>query len=183
MTSDTGFKYRKPPAQSTIATPTQRHRRPRVGWATRQLFEKQEEHLTQAERIFRKFGGARGLMRALKGIGHEWNPSSIYRWNYPREKGGSGGLIPTAAWPALLQAARVEGVHLASEEFDPRETYRFRRKIVATIGADGIERPFIPIAKLREQAAKVERKRQKQIADKEKTPNQKESGDIDDIFG
>ncbi|MDP3939778.1 MAG: hypothetical protein Q8R92_16800 [Deltaproteobacteria bacterium] len=77
---------------------------------------------SQAERIIAKFGGVRNLMRALQRLdpGKHRDPVSIYRWTYSRERGGTGGLIPTAAIPDVMEAARLEGIFLSSDDFDPR---------------------------------------------------------------
>jgi hypothetical protein len=77
---------------------------------------------SQAYRIIDKFGGARKLARSLKAIGRPRNPSVIYKWMYPRNKGGTDGLIPTSAWPDLLLAAKAEGILLEPEDKDPSRT-------------------------------------------------------------
>lgn len=76
--------------------------------------------LTQAERVLKKFGGARRLSAILLVVGKPRDPSCIYRWTYPKEKGGTGGLIPTSVWPDLILAAKYDGVLLESELTDPR---------------------------------------------------------------
>lgn len=76
---------------------------------------------TQAERIIQKFGGARRLSLILNTLGLKRNTASIYKWTYPRAKGGTGGFIPTSAWPDLLRAARFEGIVISSREMDPRD--------------------------------------------------------------
>jgi len=77
---------------------------------------------TQAERILAKFGGARRLFALLKAVGatRYSDPTAIYKWTYPKAKGGTGGRIPTAAWPEILLAARAEGILISSEDMDPR---------------------------------------------------------------
>lgn len=77
--------------------------------------------VTQASRIIGKFGGARRLCAILKHLGpeHELSPSSIYRWDYPKSKGGTGGVIPTAAMKSVILAARLEGIFLTPEDFYP----------------------------------------------------------------
>lgn len=75
---------------------------------------------TQASRIIAKFGGARRLASILASIGKPRDPSSIYKWAYPKEKDGTGGLIPTSAWPDIISAARYDGVVLTLEDLDPR---------------------------------------------------------------
>jgi hypothetical protein len=78
---------------------------------------------SQAERVIAKFGGARRLYAALKEIDpvNCRTPSIIYRWTYPRQKGGTGGVIPTAAWTGILKAARIEGIFLTEDDFFPGE--------------------------------------------------------------
>lgn len=79
------------------------------------------ESRTQADRILRKFGGPRRLAKLLKAIDPNTalNPSSIYRWRYPRDRGGTGGLIPTAAIPLIQKAAVVDGILLSQEDLYP----------------------------------------------------------------
>jgi hypothetical protein len=83
---------------------------------------------TQADRVLAKFGGPRRLSKLLKALA-ERNPtdpqiqtlvpSSIYRWRYPVEKGGTGGIVPTRAIPLLIQAARMDGIFLDEEDLYP----------------------------------------------------------------
>jgi hypothetical protein len=42
-----------------------------------------------------------------------------YRWQAPRTRGGSGGLIPQRHHRALLDYARSKGIALTAEEFLP----------------------------------------------------------------
>lgn len=44
----------------------------------------------------------------------------ISRWELPFDEGGCGGFIPPEAWPAVLSAARLDGLVLSSEDLDPR---------------------------------------------------------------
>lgn len=69
----------------------------------------------QAQRIIDKFGGAARLAAAI-----EQDVSSIYKWNYTKEEGGTDGLVPSSTMPKLLKAAEVLDVKLTSEELDPR---------------------------------------------------------------
>lgn len=41
----------------------------------------------------------------------------IRRWEYPKEKGGTGGLIPAECQQKLLDAARAEGKDLRPAHF------------------------------------------------------------------
>jgi hypothetical protein len=74
---------------------------------------------TQASRIFAKFGGVPALHRALDAAGFTYDISSLYRWALPREKGGSAGVIPTAAQTCVAKAARREGILLTAEDWNP----------------------------------------------------------------
>lgn len=77
-------------------------------------------HKSQAKIVTAKFGGARSLMRALATIGRKIDAASIYRWDYPREKGGCAGIIPTKNMPDIMAAARHQGILFSAEELDPR---------------------------------------------------------------
>lgn len=44
----------------------------------------------------------------------------VYRWGYPRDKGGTNGLIPTRRQGRLLAAARERGIDLRPEHFFPK---------------------------------------------------------------
>lgn len=75
---------------------------------------------SQAERIIRKFGGPRRLARVLSAAGRHRDPATVYRWTYPKDRGGTGGVIPARSLKEIIHAARVEGVFLTPEDLDPR---------------------------------------------------------------
>lgn len=75
---------------------------------------------TQAERILLKFGGARRLAIVLKTMGRPRDPATIYKWTYPRERGGTGGIVPTKVWTDIIDAARFDGIVLTMDDMDPR---------------------------------------------------------------
>lgn len=68
----------------------------------------------QAARIFARFGGAR---RLAKLIGRD--PSALYRWTHPRERGGLDGLVPTKAVAEIQAAADLMGIELTSADWTP----------------------------------------------------------------
>ncbi|SFJ68745.1 helix-turn-helix domain-containing protein [Methylobacterium brachiatum] len=68
---------------------------------------------TPAEKIIAKFDGARSLAHAI-GV----KPSAVYRWTYPRERGGTGGYVPTAHIPKIKDAADLLGVVLTAEDWE-----------------------------------------------------------------
>lgn len=41
----------------------------------------------------------------------------VHRWTYPKEKGGTNGLIPSDAAQVLMAAARARGLPLEPEHF------------------------------------------------------------------
>lgn len=47
----------------------------------------------------------------------ERSVTQVYRWDYPREKGGAGGIIPSVHHQAILDGARAEGIDLAPADF------------------------------------------------------------------
>lgn len=81
--------------------------------------ERETNLRTQSERVIQKFGGVRRLAHALKLIDKPINTSSIYRWTYPRPQ-GTGGIIPSQAWPSILEAARLLGILITREDMDVR---------------------------------------------------------------
>lgn len=88
---------------------------------SKQIVKETEEILvTQADRIIKKFGGVLKLGIALKNVGCGRSISTIHKWTYPREKGGTGGQIPTAILFDILQAAKLAKVKLTDEDLDFR---------------------------------------------------------------
>lgn len=75
---------------------------------------KRELPPTQAERIISKFGGPRRLAELM----HR-NPSTIYRWLYPIENGGTGGLIPAQSLRLVLRVAREQGIFISAQDLYP----------------------------------------------------------------
>jgi hypothetical protein len=67
----------------------------------------------QAQRIIRKFGGARRLA-ALLGR----TPSGIYKWAYKRPA-GRGGVIPAPALKEVIKAAKKHGIIITTEDLYP----------------------------------------------------------------
>lgn len=71
---------------------------------------------TQAQRVADRFGVTfYGLARI---VGRDI--SCVYRWSYPKNKGGTGGSIPPAMMVKLAAEARRQGVLLQASDFDPR---------------------------------------------------------------
>ena len=67
-----------------------------------------------ASTIIKKLGGEAAVAEVTASA-----LSSPYRWQYPRNRGGTGGWIPQRHHRVLLAFARKRGVQLAAEEFLP----------------------------------------------------------------
>ena len=75
-----------------------------------------QEQLDPARSIIASLGGP----YAVRGITGR-HLSRIYRWMYPKEAGGSGGLIPLTEARKLIDAAHARGVQLTADDFLPRD--------------------------------------------------------------
>lgn len=64
-----------------------------------------------AEKVIKKCGGAMAIANWL-GI----NRKNVYAMTYPKEKGGTGGLIPAHYQETLLKCAWESGIDLRPEE-------------------------------------------------------------------
>lgn len=67
--------------------------------------------MSPAERAIEKFGGFEQLAEALGR-----HPISIRKWTYGRDKGGTGGLIPTSIQGQVLAEARKRGLNLKAAD-------------------------------------------------------------------
>lgn len=71
-----------------------------------------DTHLEPAKSIIAKAGG----VETVAGITGK-HISRIYRWMQPREKGGTGGVVPHDDATKLLQHAAATGVDLKPSDF------------------------------------------------------------------
>jgi len=69
---------------------------------------------TQAIKVAKPFGGLTGLAKA---IGK--NPSTVHRWSYPKDRGGTDGRIPTVNVPEIIAAADLLGYIIPAEAWIP----------------------------------------------------------------
>lgn len=72
-----------------------------------------DTHLDPAKSIIAKIGIEKVSEITGKHV------SRVYRWMYPKERGGTGGLIPQTDAPALLAWALDNGVELSPADFFP----------------------------------------------------------------
>ena len=70
--------------------------------------------ITQADKVISAFGGPKVLSSQLR-----VTIATVYRWQYPRTRGGSDGLVPAYMWPDLLDLADEMGVELTADHFYP----------------------------------------------------------------
>jgi len=93
---------------------------------------KHEMIMTPAECVVRRFGGVYRLCNAVNAYQGEdavkLSPSTVYRWMYPKEKGGMGGLIPNAKVELVLRAARYSGVLIVPEDLTPKPFHKMMLK-------------------------------------------------------
>lgn len=76
----------------------------------------------QAARIMARFGGPAGLADALNALPdakYHRERTAVYKWLYPRSRGGSDGLIPHSAYIAVKMAAAMQGIFLTAEDWLP----------------------------------------------------------------
>jgi hypothetical protein len=67
-----------------------------------------------ASTIIRELGGI-GPVSTAAGV----HRTRVYKWMQPREKGGTGGVIPYWHVQKLLEHARAEGIAIKPEHFLP----------------------------------------------------------------
>jgi transposase len=66
------------------------------------------EPKTPAQIVIAAFGTNAEVSRIL-----DVSKSTITRWGYTKEEGGTNGLVPQKHWPALLSAAKRRRVKLS----------------------------------------------------------------------
>ena len=69
--------------------------------------------LTPAELVIKLFGGVRAAARE---IGR--NPGAVSRWNSSKLKGGTGGMVPSAAQRIILKIAKKKRLKITLEELN-----------------------------------------------------------------
>lgn len=77
--------------------------------------------------------------------GINFHRQTLYRWNKPCSKGGSGGILPSGAMHKILVLSRLEGVYLSPKDLDPVPREVMRYKFVPTPAPKGVmEAPNAP---------------------------------------
>lgn len=67
-----------------------------------------------ALKVFEKCGGVKNVAEVC-----ERSENRVTRWSYPKERGGTGGLIPAEMQVKLLTASQSRGWDLRPEDFVP----------------------------------------------------------------
>ena len=67
---------------------------------------------TPAFKIITSFGG-HAAVAGIAGVAM----SAVYKWDYPKARGGTGGLVPQRHHAALLKAARERGIAVLPQDF------------------------------------------------------------------
>lgn len=67
-----------------------------------------------ANTIITKFGGPTAVSRIANVSAH-----TVIRWRTPRERGGTGGVVPHWHVPALVSAAETLGIDVSANDFLP----------------------------------------------------------------
>lgn len=68
--------------------------------------------LNPAHKIICKLGGDTAVAQLL-GL----SQNAVYRWSYPRERGGTHGRIPARHIPRLIAHAKERGTRLRLDDF------------------------------------------------------------------
>lgn len=68
--------------------------------------------MTPAQNVINKCGGA-SKTADLVGRSESW----VYRWTYPKDRGGTGGNIPARAQRKLLEAAAQGIIDVSPSDF------------------------------------------------------------------
>lgn len=71
------------------------------------------KHLDPAKTIIGKIGIEKVSELTGKHV------SRVYRWMYPKERGGTGGFIPNADAPVLLAYAKKNKLKISASDFIP----------------------------------------------------------------
>lgn len=77
-------------------------------------------YLDPAHSVIRKFSDPSGkLSRSIRRVAEITGASHtrVYRWMLPKEKGGTGGLIPSNQQVKLFQYAQREQIPLSPSDF------------------------------------------------------------------
>jgi len=85
------------------------------------------KRLEPAQTIISRFGGPAAVAKLVS-----VHRTRVSNWKRPREKGGTGGLIPQQYHRTLLDHAELNAIQLSAEDFlPPREVELAERETAA----------------------------------------------------
>jgi DNA-binding transcriptional regulator Cro len=87
-----------------------------------------------AKRVINKLGGARNVALMI-GI----SVQAVYKWTYPIDEGGTGGLIPHRRQIELMVASKQHGIVLTPSDFFPKGTPKDEPPEVSSIAEVGTD--------------------------------------------
>ena len=70
------------------------------------------EHLNPAKTIIERLGGVDAVAEICGK-----HRTRVFRWMYPRKRGGTGGLIPQTEFSKLFQYAKIKKIRLRPADF------------------------------------------------------------------
>ncbi len=75
--------------------------------------------MNPAQKVIKKFGGVRVLAEAIG-----MQTPGVYKWTYEKERGGTGGLIPSDKQVEVVAAAKRLNVDLSASDFFPEDSFQ-----------------------------------------------------------
>lgn len=75
------------------------------------------QHLEPAASVIKALGGVPTLAKAIG-----TTTTTVQRWRWPKDVGGTGGIIPHWRHDDIIQYARDRGVRLSYRSLMPRRT-------------------------------------------------------------
>ena len=81
---------------------------------------RKKTYLEPAHRVICKFGPGDGKLSSAIRVVSEItgaDPTRVYRWMRPREKGGTDGIIPSKAQMKLFEHAQAQSIPLSASDF------------------------------------------------------------------
>tara|TARA_R110000824_G_scaffold401032_2_gene610433 strand:- start:13168 stop:13395 length:228 start_codon:yes stop_codon:yes gene_type:complete len=70
--------------------------------------------MNPAQNVIDKFGGVKLLANEI-GL----KRSAVYKWTYPKERAGTGGMIPSDKMIEIIYASKRLGIDLLPSDFFP----------------------------------------------------------------
>lgn len=91
-----------------------------------------------AASLIARLGGPSAVVRMVRNYAireggdrrtRQLHAATVIRWTMPQEQNGSGGSIPVKYWPALIKAARDEGITITIRDLNVRVAIAFEEAL------------------------------------------------------